>query len=244
MLKINGFQTDEFINTLENIQKDIAISMDESETIYTYNSKEFCLFELNLRNFIVKSSIELDDSFFAFSTFRNVRANDEYFEITSNGGIKLLDGVSSYDAIQDILINSRKYASECATAMVIVYFLALCKMYGKEKFDNLFKNITLMNWHYLHPLIREIGRINRYNDYFIGDRRYFDNPDVDPKTPQWQGENVIDLGDGMFYGHGIGIKNADGIVRSLNRNRKKDSETSAFLMDNAGRPDFYKLFNA
>ena len=78
-------------------------------------------------------------------------------------------------------------------------------------------------------------------DYLPGDCRYFNNPDVDPLTPEWQGQNAIDLSGGMYYGHGIGIKTADKIIEILNHNRIQDSTTSAYLMDMATRPGFMHL---
>ena len=77
----------------------------------------------------------------------------------------------------------------------------------------------------------------------MGDRRYFDNPDVDPVTPEWQGENVIVLDNSLYYGHGIGIEDANDIIKSLNSNREHGSTQSAFLMDSASRPNFKKLYD-
>ena len=79
--------------------------------------------------------------------------------------------------------------------------------------------------------------------YLPGDRRYFANPDVDPLTPQWQGENVIDLSGDKYYGHGLGVHNAEAIVRALNENRSEDADESAHLLDSAGLPNFKRLFD-
>jgi protein-glutamine gamma-glutamyltransferase len=78
-------------------------------------------------------------------------------------------------------------------------------------------------------------------DLIPGDARYFSNPDVDPLTPQWQGENAYYLGGGLYYGHGIGVTNADGIIRALNRARKKDATQSAFLNEMVKRQDYRQL---
>ena len=245
MIIIDGTNADEILLELSSneIQYKIALQMNESQYKYKFSSYDEFLFELNLRNSIVNASKILNNSEFAFATFRNVRVNTKYWEITRNGGMKLKRGISSSEAISDIHKNGHKYATECATAMVIVYFVALLEIYPPALFDDVFKDIYLMNWHYIHPLIREVGMVNKERDYFIADRRYFDNPQVDPQTPQWQGENVIDLGEGLYYGHGVGIKNADGMIRSLNRFRKPNATQSAYLLDSAGRPDFKNLYN-
>jgi protein-glutamine gamma-glutamyltransferase len=99
-----------------------------------------------------------------------------------------------------------------------------------------------MDWHDLDRNLWEIGIMDKEKLYLPGDRRYFVNPDVDPETPYWQGENVINLGKGLYYGHGIGIANADEIVNELNKHRKKDADESARLMDSAARPNFDKLY--
>ena len=77
-------------------------------------------------------------------------------------------------------------------------------------------------------------------DYLPGDCRYFNNPDVDPLTPEWQGENAIDLSGGMYYGHGIGIKTADKIIEILNHNRIQDSNICLF--DGYGNPSGFYAF--
>ena len=98
-----------------------------------------------------------------------------------------------------------------------------------------------MNWHKIDRLLREIGVMNKAKDYLPGDRRYFANPDVDPLTPEWQGENVIDMNHGVYYGHGIGKHDAQTIITALNDNRKQNAHNSAYLMDSAGRPNFKNL---
>jgi protein-glutamine gamma-glutamyltransferase len=126
--------------------------------------------------------------------------------------------------------------------MIIVYYKALLEVFGDEAFNSIFTHIELMNWQRLHREIREVGLIRRTDIYLPGDRRYFANPDVDPLTPEWQGENVIDLGDELYYGHGIGIHKAGVFINALNGRRRAGAERSAYLMDNAGYPNFERLF--
>ena len=54
---------------------------------------------------------------------------------------------------------------------------------------------------------------------------------------------MIDLGNGLYYGHGIGKFKAEIFIDKLNRKRKKDAEQSAFLTEPVGRPNFKKLYN-
>jgi protein-glutamine gamma-glutamyltransferase len=74
-----------------------------------------------------------------------------------------------------------------------------------------------------------------------GDVVYFKNPDHDPDKPEWQGENAVLLGNNSYYGHGLGIKGAEGMIASLNRERVPGSRISAYLTDEALHPDFAYL---
>jgi hypothetical protein len=47
---------------------------------------------------------------------------------------------------------------------------------------------------------------------------------------------------GLYYGHGIGIKTGGEIIESLNRKRRPFSQTSAYLMDIVVHPDYPKLY--
>ena len=226
------------------VEYSVLTQLASSSERFEYESQEQLLFELHVRSQTVAAAKALDRSGMDFAVFRKSRCNPDFWDRTAEGGFKLKSGVKPGEAIADIFEHGRKYATECATAMVIVYYRALLTVWGEETFNRIFPNIELMNWHHLNPLLREIGLMQKYTLYLPGDRRYFANPDVDPITPEWQGENVIDLNGKLYYGHGIGIHDAETIIRSLNGNRIENADESAYLMDSAGRPNYKKLLRS
>ena len=225
-----------------SVEKQVLSLMADSPVKTSFDSMERLQFELSLRAQTVAAARELDRSGLDFATFRKSKCNSEFWERTNEGGFRLKSGANAAEAVLDIFRHGRKYATECATAMVIVYYRALLAVLGEAKFNKAFPRIELMNWHHLDPLLRQVGLMNKYPLYLPGDRRYFANPDVDPVTPEWQGENVIDLDGKLYYGHGIGIRNAEQIIKSLNQNRIEHADDTAYLMDSAGRPDFDRLY--
>lgn len=220
-----------------------ATAMNASSYSYRFDSLEELKFELNLRRETVNAAYALDKSGMDFEIFRKSRCNPVYWNRGLDGGFRLKSGASPAQAIEDIFQNGPKYATECATAMVIVYYRALLAVFSAGRFNRIFPSIELMNWHHIDPLMTGIAMIRKEADYLPGDRRYFANPDVDPTTPEWQGENVIDLNGTLYYGHGVGIYNAKDIIRMLNRNRASGADDSAYLVDGAGRLDFHELYN-
>lgn len=243
MIEISGsrINTQDIINEYppDSIEAKILGILSSSDSLYIYESLDELKFELNMRKNIISASRELNASDFSFRTFRKSVCNLEYWIRTDEGGFLIKDGVKPCDGIKDIFVNSSMYGTECATAIVIVYYKALVNIYPEELFNELFANIHLMNWHYLDRDL-DIGYYEDV-DFLPGDCRYFKNPDVDPLTPEWQGENVIDLGDGTYYGHGIGIGTGEEIIDALNDNRKEGSTESAYLMDSATGPNFKYL---
>lgn len=217
--------------------------LGKSEKTYRYSSEDRFKFELMLRREIVNAAYELGKSRMAFRTFHDTACNPDYWDKKPDGGFELKNGVKPSDAIRDIYKNGYKYGTECATAMQIIYYKALLEVFSDEAFNRLFDHIYLMNWHRIDASLREVGQMQQTQDFLPGDRRYFMNPDVDPTIPEFQGENVIDLGNGKYYGHGLGIYDADKIVSLLNKYRKEDADNPAYLMDLVGRPDFNRLAN-
>ncbi len=215
--------------------------LTKSTHAYQYSSLEELTFEIKLRRNIIDASVDLYRARLAFRTFRESKCNEDFWDRRLDGGFVLKRDVKPSDAINDIFIHTRLYGTECATAVMIVYYKAVLGSYGADLFNRAFPEIILMNWQDMDELMG-ISTYRKLPDYIPGDCRYFRNPDVNPLTPEWQGENTIDLGSGKYYGHGIGITSADGIIEALNRNRVEDSQISAYLMDTATRPNFKGLY--
>lgn len=223
-----------------SIKQRIAGEMINSDTVYTYPSLGILNFELGSRASIVNMSERLNNSLFTFRLFKDSMCNQAYWDRTYEGGFRLKREVNPHEAIRDILKNSKLYGTECATAIVIVFYLGLVEVMPEGLFDRLFADIYLMDWKYLD---RDLG-VRTYGgakNSLPGDCLYFINPDVNTETPEWQGENVIQLLDGYYYGHGIGIATANVIIRELNRNRFPGSQNSAYLLDQIVKPDFRYL---
>ncbi len=221
-----------------SIESIIIQQMNEDTVVYSYQSIDELSFELKLRKNIILSARAMNQSNVRFAVFAKSSCNPQYWHLTSTGGFLLLDGVKPSDAIQDIYMNSSQYAFECATAMVIIYYHAVLNLIGESLFNQLFQNIYLYSWH-ADP---DLGLTSNYTDRFLpGDVVYFKNPDFDPQTPQWRGENAVILGDGTYFGHGVGIKTAEQIIHALNRRRKPGTKQSAYLTNVVTRPSFKHL---
>lgn len=243
MIKINGKPVDSSIlsqygaNTVEGRTLNILLTSDQ---VYNYDSLNELKFELTLRRSIVNAAKDLNRSRMDFLVFRKSRCNPAFWLRTGEGGFELRSGVKPSDAIKDIYINSSKYGTECATAMVIVYYKALVDVLPEGLFNRMFPRIYLMNWQHLD---NDMGIVDymRVADYLPGDCRYFRNPEVDPLKPEWQGENVFLLENGLYYGHGIGITTGDRIIEALNRRRRRGATISAYLLPSAKRLNFKYL---
>lgn len=215
--------------------------MDQSEAKYSYASTEQLRFELLLRRQTVTAAEMLNRSGLGFEVFHKSKCNEEYWNRVPNGGFLLKSGALASGAVNDIFTNGRKYATECATAMVIVYYKALLNTFSPSLFNRVFRSIYLMNWHSLDPMLREIGAPRPVSDILPGDRAYIKNPDVDPKTPELQGENIIVLSDSLYYGHGVGITTSERIIKLLNQNRFRGATRSAYMLESVSRPNYKKL---
>jgi len=248
MILIAGDTLD--ISTITNqysensIERQLLDKMAASTEQYEYDSLNILMFELRLRKEIIKYATELNNSNLFFADFDKSRCNPLYWQRTDNGGFHLKTEAKPSAAINDIFNNGSEYATECATAIMIVYYKALLSVFHEDAFNKLFPSIYLMDWDVTEPLLKEVVTPRKVKDMLIGDRGYFFNPDVDPAFPEWQGENVFVLPDSMYYGHGIGIATSEDIINALNAKRKKNATQSAYLLDSVGRPNFKELYNA
>jgi protein-glutamine gamma-glutamyltransferase len=230
----------------ESIEKSISERMAASNAVYEYDSKPQLKFELTVRVSIIAAAKALQKSKLGFCAAPN-KCNKEFWTLKrrrdlEKPGFKLKKDVDASDAVADIFNNGSMYAVDCAVALGIVYYKAVLDSLGQETFDALFQRIylTYWNWGSVEKDLKLTWQ--KESDYFPGDRRYFSNPDVSPMNPVWKGENVIDLGNDLYYGHPLGIKKGEDIIKGLNSLRKPGAQRSAYLEDKANRPDFKYLF--
>ncbi|MGG6309407.1 protein-glutamine gamma-glutamyltransferase [Paenibacillus macerans] len=221
---------------LPAFQREIVDAKESSPVPYRYGSLAELLFELNLRGSIVQAAEALNASGAKFATYRTSRCNEMYWFRTEEGGFRLRNGVPPADAVQDIYRNGPMYGFECSMAMMIVMYKAVLDQIGSQAFNTYFTSLLLYDWQYDSDLGFSQGRV-RLGAY-PGDILYFKNPDHNPETPEWQGENVIMLGEDRFYGHGIGIRSSSGIIEALNLRRRPGSRKSAYLLDTLIYPNY------
>jgi protein-glutamine gamma-glutamyltransferase len=225
-------------NIQDPIKKQALTDLQRSPHTYTYQTVNQLMFELNMRKHIIGAAQALNASGVEFTLFKNSRCNPQYWHLTSEGGFRLKSNVLPSAAILDIYSNGRAYGFECAAAIIIVFYKAALDSIGGQRFNELFQNIYLYSW----EADQDLGITTlRRTDYMPGDAMYFKNPDVDPSNMEFRGENVINLGKGQYYGHGIGIGPANLIINELNRHRKPDSTKSAYLLEQTTRPNFQYL---
>ena len=152
-----------------------------------------------------KSSVE-------FEIFANARCNPKYWNLTNVGGFQLKPDVRPSDAIQDIYNNGSLYAFECATAKVIILYHAVLNSIGEELFNQYFQNLYLYSWH----SDTDLGLKSVPSPEFLpGDVVYFNNPDFNPETSWWRGENAVVLEDDTYFGHGLGIMTKEKVIQAL-----------------------------
>ena len=239
MIVINGESiTESTLSNLEDLEKTIFQRLLNDSEVYSYESMEELRFEIALRNNIVASAALMAQGDARFETFAGSQGNPAYWTITDTGGFLIREDVNPSDAITDILENSQFYAYECATAILILYYHAILNTIGPKLFNEYFQDLLLYSWHFDSDLVMQ----SVYTFYTIpGDVVYFKNPDFNPLTYWWRGENAVVMGDDLYFGHGLGIKDAAYVIEFLNSTRKPDATKPAYLSDYVARPSFTHL---
>jgi protein-glutamine gamma-glutamyltransferase len=223
-----------------SVEKEIIQRMLNARDLYSYSSFKELLFEISTRKNIIESAKEMNKGDAAFTTFQYTQCNTSYWKLTKEGGFLLKPNVSPSNAILDIFKNSSLYAFECATACIITFYHAVLISIRKPFFQSLFRDIYLYSWQ-ADP---DLGIHTFYgNHYLPGDVVYFDNPDFHSETPWYRGINAVVMSDGQFFGHGLGIKSDDEIIKFLNSQRQPESTKPAYLANLVTRPSF-KLLSA
>lgn len=184
----------------------------------------------------------MDKSDHSFALIKDHRFNDKYWTAEGDGTFKIASGARPSEALDDIFQDPSSYGFECATALVITQYKAMRDLLGAADFDRVVPRLRVGPWESeatLDSLIRRSGTSAedaspaRKASLHAGDYGYFNNHDVSDKGREegWQGENVIYLGDGRFYGHPFGIVDEKTIVDHLNSQRRVGSTRSASFLD-------------
>jgi protein-glutamine gamma-glutamyltransferase len=230
---------EDFTGVFSSTERMILNQLLKNEKVYEFPNMLHLKFELFGRQQIIQAAKDLAHSQAKFTTFQYSRCNEKFWSRTPNGGFLLKENRDPSNAIEDIFQNSHLYAFECATAIVIIFYKAVLHLLEKKHFDQLFANVYLYDWQY----DKDLNIKTRHgNDYIPGDCLYFENPDVDPKTPHWQGENAIYLGEDAYFGHGLGIRSKQEMIKALNKRRKPGATKSAYLLEQKTCIHFPSLF--
>ncbi|MBW5447066.1 protein-glutamine gamma-glutamyltransferase [Cohnella sp. CFH 77786] len=189
---------------------------------------------MELRAATVAAAERLGYSGMKFSDFKDARCNPWVWQRTELGGFKIREGVPPAAGIRDIFVNGSLYATECATATIIVVYKAVLDTIGDTQFNRLFDGLLLYDWQ-VDDDLRLIKR--KGIESYPGDLLYINNPDFDPATPQWRGENVVKISDDHFYGHPLGVAPLEIFITGLNGVRRPGAFISAYLTDDVVYPD-------
>ncbi|MFD2612640.1 protein-glutamine gamma-glutamyltransferase [Paenibacillus gansuensis] len=239
MILLSGQPVREVSGPLTPLEQFIVNEKMMSMLPYSYETEDQLRFELKVRLNLVEASKQMCYSRVQFGDFPKSRCNPAYWIRMPNGGFRQRPDVRSSEAISDFFLRSEFYTFECATAIIILMYKAVLETIGAPLFNTYFRNLVLFTWNTDEDL-RIITRPSR--ESFPGDVLYFRNPDVSPINPEWQGENVVELGNNLFYGHGTGIKTPYEIIRELNSYRRRFAFRSAYLVEQVTAPDYKYLY--
>ncbi|KAB2337273.1 protein-glutamine gamma-glutamyltransferase [Cytobacillus depressus] len=229
MIIIANYEMKPDPSRFHGIQRDIFIALESSPEIFEYDSLQELLFDIDLREHIILAAEDLSKSKAKFTPFSTSKFNPEIWTKTKYGYL-LHPDIFASDGIKDIFNNSQEYAFECSTAIVIIFYKAVLDLIPLSFFNTLFQRLLLWDWNHDQDLsiVTKKG-----HDFIPGDVVYFYNPDYN--HPVWMGENAVYLGNGQYFGHGIGIKTEEGMIEDLNTLRRKNATRSAHLISQHSR---------
>ncbi|MDQ0270845.1 protein-glutamine gamma-glutamyltransferase [Cytobacillus purgationiresistens] len=217
------------VNRLSGIQREIYMALDSSKEIHQYETLHQLLFELLLRENLIRAAKQLHESQAEFAPFDHSKFNPEIWTKTKYGYL-LKPFIMPSDAIRDVFLNSKEYSFECSTAIVLLFYKAVLDSIAVSRFNTLFQGLLVWDWNYDHDLGIDT-RVGR--DFIPGDVVYFYNPDF--KHPIWTGENAVYLGNDQYFGHGVGLETEKGMIEALNTLRKDGATRSAYLISQHSR---------
>lgn len=159
------------------------------------------------------------------------KVNKELWWMGYGGKMGVRQGVRPSDAINDIFKHGDKYGMECATATMVILYKGILDTIGPKDFDRAFEKTRLFRWDIKDDDFKAAEKQGKLPGFWPGDHTYFKNPDFDPSNSAFQGENVIYLGGGQYFGHGLGIVSEQGVIDSLNELRRPGARRSAYRDD-------------
>lgn len=159
------------------------------------------------------------------------KVNKELWWMGYGGKMGVRQNVKPSDAINDIFKNGDKYGCECATATMIIMYKGILDTIGPKDFDRAFAKTRLFRWDIKDDDFKAAEKHGKLPGYWPGDHTYFKNPDFDPSNSAFQGENVIYLGNGQYFGHGLGVATDKEVVERLNGLRRSGAKKTAFRDD-------------
>jgi hypothetical protein len=169
------------------------------------------------------------------------KVNKDLWWMGYGGKMGVRQGVKPSDALNDIFKNGDKYGMECATGTMVIFYKGILDTIGPKDFDRAFEKTRLFRWDIKDDDFKKAEKVGKLPGYWPGDHTYFKNPDFDPAHSAFQGENVIYLGEGMYFGHGLGVVSEQGVIDSLNGLRKPGAKKGAYRDDFELRLDGGKI---
>lgn len=154
--------------------------------------------------------------------------NKKFWWMGFGGRLGVRADVKPSDAINDVFKNGSMYGMECATATMIILYKAILDRVGPEDFDRSFAKLKIFRWQEEDADFTAAKQVGKLPGFLPGDHTYFKNPDASAENSSWGGENVIYLGDGMYFGHGVGLATKDEVLDCLNSLRRENATRKAF----------------